>query len=128
VALSPSSPLSHVLPCFPILILSSTYLVIFKHPYLTHTTSDFRNLKCYGFSTSFSSHPPFRFPLEEKNLQTLRTFYGVTSFSRYPLVEKNSMKIKMHLLLLRPWTLNLDDTIFLFLYFGILLAYPSNFY
>jgi hypothetical protein len=30
--------------------------------------SDFRNLKCYEFSTSFSSHLPFRFPLEEKHL------------------------------------------------------------
>jgi hypothetical protein len=39
-----------------------------KHPYLTHTKSDFRNLKCYGFSTSFSLHVPFRFPLEEKHL------------------------------------------------------------
>jgi hypothetical protein len=38
---------------------------------------------------SYSSHLPFRFPLEEKKscLQTLRRFYGVTSFSRYLLVE-----------------------------------------
>jgi hypothetical protein len=33
--------LSHVLPCFPILIQSSVHLVIFKHPYLTHMKSDF---------------------------------------------------------------------------------------
>jgi hypothetical protein len=39
-----------------------------KHPYLNHTKPDFRNLKCYGFNTSFSSHLPFRFPLEEKHL------------------------------------------------------------
>jgi hypothetical protein len=40
VALSPLSPLSHVLPCFLILMLSSLYLVIFKHPYSTHMKSD----------------------------------------------------------------------------------------
>jgi hypothetical protein len=42
VALSHVSPLSHVLPCFHILIMSSLHLVIFKHPYLPHTKSDFR--------------------------------------------------------------------------------------
>jgi hypothetical protein len=78
-----------MLPCFPILMQSSLHLVIFKHTYLTHTESDFRNLKCYEFSTSFSSHLPFRFPHEGKKscLQSLRKFHGVTSSSRYPLVE-----------------------------------------
>jgi hypothetical protein len=47
---------------------SSLHLVIFRHPYLTHMRSDFRNLKCYEFSTSFSSQRPFRIFLEEKNL------------------------------------------------------------
>ena len=42
--------------------------MIFKHPCLTHMESDFRNLKCYGFNTSLSSHLSFRLPLEEKNL------------------------------------------------------------
>jgi hypothetical protein len=60
--------LSHVLPWFPTLSLSSLHLLIFKHPYLTHMKSDFRNFWWYEFNTSFSSHPPFRFPLEEKNL------------------------------------------------------------
>jgi hypothetical protein len=50
------------------MILSSLHLVIFRHSYLTHTNSDFRNLKCYEFSTSFSLHLPFRFPLKGKNL------------------------------------------------------------
>jgi hypothetical protein len=59
---------SHVLPCFPTQMQSSPHQDIFKHPYLTHTKSDFRNLKCYGFSTSFSLHVPFRFPIEEKHL------------------------------------------------------------
>jgi hypothetical protein len=81
--------LSHVLPCFPILIQSSLHLVIFKPPYLTHTKSDFRNFECYEFITSFSSHLSFRFPLEEKKscLKTLRRSYNVISFSRYPLIE-----------------------------------------
>jgi hypothetical protein len=68
MALSHVSPLSHVLPCFPILMQSSPHLVIFRHPYLTHMKSNSRNLKCYEFNTSFSSHLPFRFPLEEKHL------------------------------------------------------------
>jgi hypothetical protein len=38
---------------------------------------------------SYPLHLPFRFLLEEKKscLQNLRRFYGVTSFSMYPLVE-----------------------------------------
>jgi hypothetical protein len=77
-----------MLPCFPILMQSSLHLDIFKHPYLTHTKSNFRNLKCYGFSTSFSLHVPFRFPLEGRKscLQPLRRFHGGTSSSWYPLV------------------------------------------
>jgi hypothetical protein len=68
VALTHVSLLSHELPCFPIMMQSSPHLVIFKHPYLTRTKSDFKNFKCYGFSTSFSLHVPFIFPLEEKHL------------------------------------------------------------
>jgi hypothetical protein len=89
VALSHVSQLSHVLPHFFVLMQSSLHLVIFKHPYLTPTKSDFRNLKCYEFSTSFSLHLPFGFPHEEKILafNLWEKFYGVTSFSRYLLVE-----------------------------------------
>jgi hypothetical protein len=59
-----------------------------RHPYFTHAKSKFRNFKCYESSTSFSSHLPFRFPLEKKFCpQTLRRFYWVISFSRYLLVE-----------------------------------------
>jgi hypothetical protein len=39
-----------------------------KHPYLTHMNSNFRKKLYYEFSTSFSSHPLFRFPLEAKIL------------------------------------------------------------
>jgi hypothetical protein len=37
-------------------------------------------------------------------------------------------KLRWPLLLMRPWSLNLDYTTFPFLYFGIWLAYPPNFY
>jgi hypothetical protein len=50
VALSHVSPLSHVLPCFPILMHSSLHLVIFKHPYLTHMKSDFRNFSAMNLA------------------------------------------------------------------------------
>jgi hypothetical protein len=81
--------LSHVLTCFPILILSPLDLVIYRHQYLTHMKFDSRNFQCYESNTSFSSHLPFRFILEENKscLQTLRRFYEVTSFLGYPLVE-----------------------------------------
>jgi hypothetical protein len=46
VAFSHVSPLSHVLPSFPMLILSSIHLVIFRHQYLTHT----KNLILENFS------------------------------------------------------------------------------
>jgi hypothetical protein len=68
VALSHVSPLSFVLPYFPILMLSSLHPVLFRHPYFIHMKSDMRNFLCYAFSTSFSSHLLFRFPLEEKNV------------------------------------------------------------
>jgi hypothetical protein len=35
--------LSHVLPCFHILKLSSLHLVILRHPYITHMKSNFGN-------------------------------------------------------------------------------------
>jgi hypothetical protein len=37
-------------------------------------------------------------------------------------------KSRWHLLLMRPWPLNLDYTAFPFLHFGKLYAYPPNFY
>jgi hypothetical protein len=77
-----------MLPCFPILMQSSLLLLFFKRPYLTHTESNFRNLKCYEFSTSCSSHLQFRFPLEGRKSchQSLRRFHGGTSSSWNPLV------------------------------------------
>jgi hypothetical protein len=87
VALSHVSPLSHVLPCFPIMMLSSLHLVIFRHPYLTHT-------KILEIFVSMNSalhilhiyHLDFH--LKKKScLQNLRRFYGITSTLRYPLVE-----------------------------------------
>ena len=76
-----------MLPYFPILMQSSL-LLFFKHPYLTHMESNFRNLKC-KFNTSCSSHFLFRFPLEGRKscFQSLRRFLGVTSSSWYLFVE-----------------------------------------
>ena len=68
MALSHVSTLSHMLPYFPILIKSLLHLMTFRHLDFTHTKYDFRNLKFYGFNTSFSLHPPFRFPFEKKIL------------------------------------------------------------
>jgi hypothetical protein len=41
-------------------------------------------------------------------LQTLRRFYGVTSFSRYPLLEFIFLKIKLFFASCETWALNLD--------------------
>jgi hypothetical protein len=60
--------LSHMLPCFPTFKLSSPHLVIFKHPYLTHTKSNSRNILRNEFSMSFFSHLSFGFPLKVKKL------------------------------------------------------------
>jgi hypothetical protein len=65
VALSHVLPFSHVLSWFPTLKFSSLHLVIFRHPYLAHTKSSTINVFCYEFSTSFPSHLPFGFLLEE---------------------------------------------------------------
>jgi hypothetical protein len=80
--------LSHVLHHFPTLMLmmSSLHLVIFKHG--THISlislnTDFRNLALH-----FLHIYRVDFHLKKKKiLQTLRRFYGVTSSSRYPLLE-----------------------------------------
>jgi hypothetical protein len=62
-----------IMPCVAIfpyaaMILSSLHLVIFGHPYLIHMKFKLGNFWCYEFNTSFLSHLPFRFALEEKNL------------------------------------------------------------
>jgi hypothetical protein len=67
VALSPLSPLSHVLPCFPILILSSLHLVIFRHPYLTRILEIFNTMN----SALHLLHIyRFDFHLKKKNLHS----------------------------------------------------------
>jgi hypothetical protein len=74
-------------PLFPILILSSLHLVIYRHPYLTHTKSNFRNffvilIQHFIFFTSAFKN----FHLKKISChQTLRRFSRVTNFSRYPL-------------------------------------------
>jgi hypothetical protein len=81
--------LSHVLPCFPTLKLSSLYLVIFRHPYLIHMKSNSRNFLCHEFSTSSSSTFSIWISTWRKFscLQTLRRFNGIISLSMNPLVE-----------------------------------------
>jgi hypothetical protein len=86
--LSHVSPLSHVLPCFPTLILSSLHLVIFRHPYFTHTKSDLEIFSAMNSVLHFLHIYYFNFHWRKNScLQTLKRFFGVTGFSRYPLVE-----------------------------------------
>jgi hypothetical protein len=77
--------LSHVLPCFPNLMLSLLHLMIFKHPYFTHTQSNFSAMNS-GLHFLYIYHLDFH--LKKKScLQSLRRFHGVTSSSWYLLVE-----------------------------------------
>jgi hypothetical protein len=80
------SPLSH--PYFPILILSSLHLVIFRHPYLIHTKSNLKKISAINLALHFLHIYHLDFHLKKKPcLQTLRRYYGIISFSLYPLVE-----------------------------------------
>jgi hypothetical protein len=130
VALSHVSPLSHVLPCFPILMLSSLHLVIFRYPYLIHTKSDFRIFLCYEFNTSFSSHLPISFSLEKKILSSnFEKILWSNNFLKVPPCRNCFVcKSRWYFLLKKPWALNLDNTTIPFLHFGILQAYPPKFY
>jgi hypothetical protein len=88
VALSHVLPLSHLLPYFPILMLSLLHLVIFRHPYFTHTKSYFRIflvlwIQHFIFFTSTIQI----FTWRKSCLQTLRNSYGVINLWRYPFVE-----------------------------------------
>jgi hypothetical protein len=102
VALSYVLPLSHVLPCFPIVMLSSLHLVIFRYPYLSHTKSDFRKFCCYEFNTSFSSHLPFRFPLKKKFLPSIfkKILWSNKSFKVPPCKNYFLWKSRWHFLLI----------------------------
>ena len=82
VAFSHVSTLSHVLPCFPILIQSSLHLVIFRHPYLTHIRSNLEILSAMDSIPHFLYIYCLDFHLKKKILpKTLRRFYGVISAS-----------------------------------------------
>jgi hypothetical protein len=68
--------------------MSLLHLVIFRHPYLTHTKSNFRNFSVMNSSLHFLHIYHLDFYLKKTScLQSLRKFYGVTSFSRYPRIE-----------------------------------------
>src|SRR5450759_446709 len=107
-------------PAFPVLMQSSPPLVNFEHPYLTHMNSDSRNLKCYEFSTSFSSHLPFRFPLLKKMLPSdFEKILRSNKFLKVPPSRNYFLqKSRWHLLLMRPWALNLDYTTMAFSHLG----------
>jgi hypothetical protein len=80
--------LSHVLPCFPTLKQLSLHLVIFRHPYLTHMKSDLENFSTMNSILHFLHIHHLDFHLKKIScLHSLRRFYGVTSFSRYPLFK-----------------------------------------
>jgi hypothetical protein len=128
VALSPMSPLSHVLPCFPTLKLSSLHQVIFRHPYLTHMKFDCGNLLCYESitilpSTIWISHSKKKFlPLNFKILWSNKFMMALTCRLFF------FWKSRWPLFLMKIWTLNLNHTNFPFLHFSILQANPPNFY
>ena len=57
--------LSHVLPYFPILMLSLLHLVIFRHSYLTQMKSDSGNFQCHELVLHFSYIHRLDFSLKE---------------------------------------------------------------
>jgi hypothetical protein len=103
---------------------------IFKHPYLTHMKSNFGSFLCSEFSTSFSLHILFGFPLEE--IFFLLDFENILWNNKFLKVPCNNLKIKSNqddLCFL--WDLGpkiLTNMTFPYLYFGILLACPPNFF
>jgi hypothetical protein len=76
-------------PYFSILLLSSLHLMIFKHPYITLIQSPI--IEIFSAMNSALCYLPIYcldFHLKKKScLQTLKRFYGITSFPRYPLLE-----------------------------------------
>jgi hypothetical protein len=89
VALSHVSPLSHVLPCFPILVLSSLHLVILNTHISLIRSPILEIFSAMNLALHFLHIYHLDFYLKKKKscLQTLRRFYGITSFPRYPFVE-----------------------------------------
>jgi hypothetical protein len=57
-----------MLPYFPILMQSSLHLVIFKHPYLTPTKSNFINSSAMNLTLHFLHIYHLDFHLKEKNI------------------------------------------------------------
>jgi hypothetical protein len=130
VALSYVSPLSHVLPYFPILILSSLLLVIFRHPYFTHMKSDLKKISATNLALHFLHFYLLNFHMKKNILPSnFEKILWSNKFLKVPPCRNDFLwKSSWHLFLMRPWALNLDYTTFPFLRFGILWAYPPNFY
>jgi hypothetical protein len=97
-------------------------VMIFKHPYLTHTKSSFRNFWYYEFNTSFLHIYRLDFHLKKKTLPSnFEKILWSNKFLKVPPCRNYFLwKSRWHLLLMRPWALNLDYTTFPFLHFGIL--------
>jgi hypothetical protein len=68
VALSHVSPLSHVLSYFSVMILSLLYLVIFRHPYLTHMKSNLEIFSTMNSALHILYIHRLDFYLKKKNL------------------------------------------------------------
>jgi hypothetical protein len=79
---------------FSTLKLSSVHQVNFKHPYLTHIKSDSGIFLWIQHVIFFTSTVWIFTRRKFSCLHTLRRFYGVTSFSRHPLVKIIFLKIK----------------------------------
>jgi hypothetical protein len=104
--------------------------VIFKHPYLTHTKSDFRNFSAMNSTLHFLHIYHLDFHLK-KNILPLNfeKILWSNKFLKVPPCRNYFLwKSRWHLLHMRPLALNLDYTAFPFLHFGQLLAYQLNFY
>jgi hypothetical protein len=82
-------PMCHHYPMgYPVFLPSCRHLVICKHPYDIHTKSNVKEL-LFLWIQHFIFFPSTIYisTLKRSYLQSLIRFYGVTSCSRYPLVE-----------------------------------------
>jgi hypothetical protein len=105
--------------------------MIFRHPYLNRMKSDLRNhISATNSALHFLHIHHLDFYLKKKILPSnFEKIIWNNKFLKVPPCRNYFLwKSRWYLLLMRPWTLNLDYKTFPFLYFGILLAYPPNFY
>jgi hypothetical protein len=103
--------LFHALPCFPILILSSLHLMIFKYPYFTHMKSNFRIFSAMD-STLYFLHI-YRLDSQLKKNILPSNFEKILWSSKFlkvlPCRNNSIWKSRWHFHIMRPWALNLDN-------------------